>query len=331
METLRPFHTFKTGHKASQILIATTKEQLSTQLSQYPDAIILGGGSNVLFVKDQSNAVIIVDMKGVEVLEENESSVFLKIAAGEVWHEVVLWSLEQGYGGLENLSLIPGKCGAAPIQNIGAYGVELSELLSSVTCIDKLTRAQFTLDKSRCGFGYRDSIFKKEYKDQYVITSITLRLTKSGHHKMNTSYGAIQDVLDNWKIKVPTLKDISAAVIKIRQGKLPDPLLIPNAGSFFKNPIISSKQYQDLLKKYPDLPCYRMDEELVKVPAGWLIDQRNWKGIMIGQTGVHPKQALVLVNHGEEDGRKIYELSEMIKQSVIERYGIELEREVNVF
>jgi len=284
----------------------------------------------VLFTQDQDRPVYVIDIKGIEKVQDGKGWQDIKVAAGEDWHDLVLWSLEQGLGGLENLSLIPGKCGAAPIQNIGAYGVELADVIQSVTCMDKQSQALFTLDKQSCEFGYRDSIFKGAYRGKYVITSIVLRLTTSGHHENRISYGAIQATLDQWRIKVPTIKDISAAVILIRQSKLPDPATLPNAGSFFKNPVIKKELYDRLLEDYPDIPSYPIDDLHVKVPAGWLIDKSGWKGIMLDQVGVHNRQALVLVNHGSPDGSKIIKLSKLIADKVLQKYSIQLEREVNI-
>jgi len=330
LKSLQPYHTFKTHHQASHLEVATTIDELRDYLTTHSNPLILGEGSNVLFTKDVSRAVIVIDIKGIEVIKSTETYQDIKVAAGENWHEFVLWCLEHDLGGIENLSLIPGKCGAAPIQNIGAYGVELADVLTSVTCIDKNTQAKFTLDKSRCKFGYRDSIFKNDYRDQYVITSITVRLTTKGHHKKNFSYGAIKEVLQSWRIEVPTIKDISAAVIKIRQSKLPDPKQIPNAGSFFKNPVIDKVTFESIKELFPNIPSYPVDQRSVKVPAGWLIDQCGWKGVMLDMVGVHSQQALVLVNHGESDGQKIKGLSRLIQKKVSETYGIDLQTEVNV-
>jgi len=330
LKSLRSFHTFKTNHQASHLDVVKSIDQLRDALTIHRDPLILGEGSNVLFTKDITQPVIVIDLKGIEVLNTTDTHQEIKVAAGENWHNLVLWCLEHDLGGIENLSLIPGKCGAAPIQNIGAYGVELADVLSSVTCMDKYTRAMFTLGSSRCGFGYRDSIFKKEYKDQYVITSITLRLTTQGNHKKNYSYGAIKEVLQSWRIEKPTIKDISGAVIKIRQSKLPNPRHIPNAGSFFKNPVIDKATFDIIKQKNPEVPSYPIDDLTVKLPAGWLIDNCGWKGVMLDKVGVHPKQALVLVNHGEDDGMKIRDLSLLIQKDVSNTFGIDLQPEVNI-
>ncbi len=300
-------------------------------LSTYPDALVLGEGSNVLFTQDLSRAVIIIDIKGIDVVQRTDTFLEVKVAAGENWHDFVLWCLGHDLGGVENLSLIPGKCGAAPIQNIGAYGVELSHVLTSVTCMDRQTLVEHTLDKSECKFGYRDSVFKQAYKDRFVVTSITLRLTTQGHHKKNCSYGAIQDVLSSWSVVDPSIKDISAAVIQIRQSKLPNPRYLPNAGSFFKNPVVDQQTFLSLQERYPDIPSYPIDDKKRKIPAGWLIDKCGWKGVMLDKVGVHAQQALVLVNHGERDGYKIKLLSQLIQKHVAEVFGVDLQGEVNIF
>ena len=250
------------------------------------------------------------------------------MGAGEDWHEFVLYCLDQGWGGVENLSLIPGCIGASPIQNIGAYGVEIKDVLLRVEAVSRKDGRKEVFGNSSCKFGYRDSIFKRSHKNQYVITAVVLRLEKN--RKVNVSYGAIQSELEKMGVDSPGIRDVSNAVIRIRKSKLPDPKLLGNAGSFFKNPVVTREKYQSLKKRYPQIPSYPVNDDQVKIPAGWLIDHAGWKGRRFENYGVHEKQALVLVNYGGATGNKIYQLSEKILQDIAERYGISLEREVNI-
>ena len=290
--------------------------------------LILGGGSNVLFTQDFPGLVILISIKGIEIKDSDDVNVLIQFGAGENWHQSVLYAIENGYGGIENLSLIPGTVGAAPMQNIGAYGVEIKDVFVSLEAINRETFEikSFTLED--CNFGYRQSIFKNILKDQYIITRVTLRLSKQ--HELNTSYGAIGEMLTEAGISDPTTKDVSDAVIKIRQSKLPDPKVIGNAGSFFKNPTISSIDYEGLKAEFPEIPGYELPENQVKVPAAWLIQFCGWKGKRMGEIGVHENQALVLVNHGGGNGTEIRQLALEIQKSVADRFGIELEMEVNV-
>ncbi len=292
---------------------------------------ILGGGSNILLSQNISKPVIQVNIKGIELLKDAEEYVLVKLAAGESWHEIVLWAVAQGYGGIENLSLIPGKCGAAPMQNIGAYGVEIKDVIHAVVAYKLEDGNEYTFHREECGFGYRTSNFKTKWKDDFIITDIVLKLSKPGFHILNTSYGAIEAELQKRAISQPTIEDVSKVVISIRQAKLPYPDKIGNAGSFFKNPIISIELYENLISSYPDMPSYPVDDVSIKVPAGWLIDQCGWKGRIVGQTGTYKNQALVLVNHGKATGAEVFNLSEQIKASVLAKYQIGLEREVNVW
>ena len=291
--------------------------------------VLLGGGSNVLLTKDIEYLVLKVNLTGYEIVSENDEFVWFKAGAGEIWHDLVLSTLEKGWGGIENLSLIPGLVGAAPMQNIGAYGVELKDVFYSLEALNRKSMEIEIFDKDSCKFGYRESVFKKELKDQYIITSVTLKLSKNP--VVNVSYGAISDVLKSKRIKTPTIRDVSNTVIQIRQSKLPDPKVIGNAGSFFKNPVISKSQFEQIRAGYPKVPSYAQSDGQVKIPAGWLIEQCGWKGRRMGEIGVHDKQALVLVNHGNGRGEDVYQLSEDILQSVKKEFGIELHREVNVF
>lgn len=289
--------------------------------------LMLGGGSNLLFVNDFEGLVIHLDIKGREVIEENEEEVLLKIGAGENWHETVMHAVENGWGGIENLSLIPGSVGAAPIQNIGAYGVELEEVFESLEAIDLETGISKTFDKQACNFGYRDSVFKNELKGKYIITHVTLKLQKEP--ELNTSYRALSEHLEERGISDPTIKDISETVIEIRQSKLPDPAEIGNTGSFFKNPVISAEAFKELQQEYPDIPNYPAGDE-IKIPAAWLIDQCGWKGKQIGDAGVHKVHALVIVNYGNATGAEIIELAGKIRNSVFKQFGVELTPEVNI-
>ena len=296
----------------------------------FPQKFILGGGSNMLLTQDIDALVVHLDLKGKTILEQTETEVLVKCQAGENWHEFVLWTLEKDFGGLENLSLNPGNVGTSPIQNIGAYGVELKDTLLRCETIKLEDRKTYIFSNKDCKFGYRNSIFKEEAKGKYIITKVIFELTKK-EHVLHTKYGAIENALQNEGITSPTIKDISEAVIKIRKSKLPDPSQIGNSGSFFKNPIINTNHFMKLKEGYPNIPSYKIDNEHIKIPAGWLIENAGWKGFIDGAIGVHKKQALVLVNYGQGLGSEIYNLSEQIIQDVQLRYGIGLEREVNIY
>jgi UDP-N-acetylmuramate dehydrogenase len=289
--------------------------------------LVLGGGSNVLFTKDFDGLTILNRLKGIEVVNEDANHIYVKGNAGEIWHLFVLHCVNNNWGGLENLSLIPGCVGAAPMQNIGAYGVEIKDTFYQLEAIEIATQKLVTFNKSDCEFGYRESIFKNKAKNQYIITSVTFKLDKSP--RFNTSYGAIEQELEKMKVTELTIKNISQAVINIRKSKLPDPNQIGNAGSFFKNPVISYNQFNHLKEKYPQIVSYPADNG-VKIAAGWLIEQCGWKGFREKDYGVHQNQALVLVNYGSATGTEIYQLSEQIIQSIKDNFGITLEREVNI-
>ncbi len=328
-----PYNTFGLEVNISTLIELNSKEDFSSlhTVLQGKEYHILGGGSNVLLLNDVTAPVLHINTKGLEVIKESDDYVLVKMQAGESWHEAVLWAVAHNYGGIENLSLIPGKCGAAPMQNIGAYGVEVKDVLHAVTAYKLEDGYEYTFHNEECEFGYRTSNFKTIWKDKFIITSIILRLSKEGHHTLNTSYGAIEKELADRGIVQPTISDLSEVVIAIRQSKLPYPEEVGNAGSFFKNPIISMSLYEELVSEYPHMPSYPIDAASVKVPAGWLIDQCGWKGKVIGQTGTYKNQALVLVNHGGASGKEIYALSEDIKISVRQKFKIDLEREVNVW
>jgi UDP-N-acetylmuramate dehydrogenase len=291
--------------------------------------LILGGGSNVLFTKDFDGLVIKTDLRGIQVVNEDHETVSIQVSSGENWHELVVHCINHGWGGLQNLSLIPGTVGAAPIQNIGAYGVEVKEAVKEVSGIDRITGDEKSFQNHECAFGYRESIFKLQLKEKIFISSVTLSLTKK-NHSFNINYGAIKDTLKEMNIIEPTLKSISDAVIHIRKSKLPDPSRLGNAGSFFKNPIISLLHYQSLQKIYSDIPGYHSVNQEVKVPAGWLIEHCGWKGKRINDVGVHAHQALVIVNYGNGNGEEIFELAMKIISSVKEKFNITLTPEVNI-
>ncbi|UJH68117.1 UDP-N-acetylmuramate dehydrogenase [Allomuricauda sp. SCSIO 65647] len=329
--SLKNLNTFGIDVKARLFIEITSLLglQKALGLEAYPKKFIISGGSNMLLTKDIDALVLYVNIKGVSVVEENDETLVVKAMAGENWHQFVIWCLEKGYGGIENLSLIPGNVGTAPIQNIGAYGVELKDVFVSCNAMEIETGELVEFDKEACQFGYRDSIFKQSAKGRYIITSVNLRLTKK-NHALNTDYGAIEKELIHKNIVYPTIQDISNAVIKIRQSKLPDPKEIGNSGSFFKNPVISKKNFEKMLKKHPEMPHYEIDEGLIKVPAGWLIEQCGFKGIRVGDAGVHEKQALVLVNYGNASGEDILAIAEKIQTSVKKNFKIDLVPEVNI-
>ncbi|WP_299119522.1 UDP-N-acetylmuramate dehydrogenase [uncultured Winogradskyella sp.] len=329
--SLKSFNTFGIDANAKLFCNITSVEILhNVLLEQHESSLfILGGGSNMLLTKDIDALVLHINLKGIEVVNETESTVTIKAMAGENWHEFVLWCLKHNYGGLENLSLIPGNIGTAPIQNIGAYGVELKDVFVSCEAVHIKNQTTKTFSKADCNFGYRESVFKQELNGDYIITSVNLELTKS-NHSLHMDYGAIKNELEALKIKKPTIQDISRAVIAIRQSKLPDPKEIGNSGSFFKNPIISSRQFNQLQENFPNLPYYKISEEEVKVPAGWLIEKAGFKGKRFNDYGVHNKQALVLVNYGNANGKDIFELAQLIRKTVKRIFDITIETEVNI-
>lgn len=296
--------------------------------------LILGGGSNILLTGDFDGCVVKNAIPGIEKVSETETDVIIKAGAGEVWHDLVLWCIEKNYGGLENLSLIPGLVGAAPIQNIGAYGVELRETFHELEAIELCSLAPVKFSAGECFFEYRDSIFKTKFRGQFLITSVSLKLTKLSaagvSYRFRTEYGDLRRTLDEMKVKDLSLQSVSEAICRIRRAKLPDPKELGNAGSFFKNPSISEVAFNELVAACPRMPHFLQKNGTVKIPAGWLIEQCGWKGKRAGRAGSHKDQALVLVNYGGATGKEILELSEAIRRSVKERFGIELSPEVNV-
>lgn len=330
---LFPFNTFGIHARARYLVTVTSvdeaREVFSSALFREQPHLVLGGGSNILLTRDFDGLVIRNALKGISVLTEDDRTVQLKVASGERWHELVMYCVERNLGGIENLSLIPGTVGAAPMQNIGAYGVEIRDVIVTVEGVEMATGNIRTFTREACAFGYRESVFKHELRGAYFISSITLTLTKKDH-RFNVSYGAIKDVLKNSGVDTLTVRAISDAVIAIRKSKLPDPAAIGNAGSFFKNPTMSPADFAALKRRYPDIPSFAGENHLTKIPAAWLIEQCGWKGKTIGNIGVHKNQALVLVNYGDGDGEKIWQLAMDIQSSVRERFDILLQPEVNV-
>lgn len=327
---LRPFNTFGIHAIAERLVCIRSQEELSAyfETNEPKPSLVLGGGSNMLFTQNIAGTTLKIELPGINVVHEDEGNVWVEAGAGVVWHEFVLYAISKGWGGVENLSLIPGNVGAAPMQNIGAYGVELKDVFHELTAylIDDKCFESFGLND--CAFGYRESVFKHALKNKAVISAVTLKLSKKP--ALNTSYGAIESELERMGVRELNIKAVSDAVIAIRQSKLPDPKKIGNSGSFFKNPIIERSQFEALRETHPNIVGYPSDGAHVKVAAGWLIEQAGFKGKRFGQCGVHDKQALVLVNYGDAQGHEVYDLSEKIIQSIKSIFGITLEREVNI-
>jgi len=332
-KSLKSYNTFGIDCEARYFVSVTSISELKQALSARPpdkELFLLGGGSNMLLTNDLDRFVIHINIKGIEILEQTDAEVIVKAMAGENWHEFVLFCIDNDYGGIENLSLIPGNVGTAPIQNIGAYGVELKNTFVSCNVIEIETLKEKTFTKEEVQFGYRDSIFKNAAKGKYVITDVTFRLTKKDHKIYNT-YGDIQKILSENHIEHPSIKNISDAVIAIRQSKLPDPKKLGNSGSFFKNPIIDIEAFQIFKEKFPEAPFYEVSPTEFKIPAGWLIEKSGFKGKRFGDAGVHKKQALVLVNYGDATGIEIWELALKIQKTVKEFSGISIVPEVGIY
>lgn len=329
--SLKGYNTFGIDVKARFFCEVSSVQELreALQCGVHPEILVLSGGSNMLLTQDLDALVVYINLQGKELLREDPETVSLKVMAGENWHDLVLWTLEQGYGGLENLSLIPGKTGTAPIQNIGAYGVEIKDRLEQCTALHRETLQSITFSNEECKFGYRDSFFKNEGKGKYIIISVTLRLTKKGH-QLETSYGAIGEELQKNNIVNPTIMDVSKAVIAIRNRKLPDPKVLGNSGSFFKNPVLDRQGFVSFMEHYPEAPHFIVSENEYKIPAGWLIEQCGFKGKRYGDAGVHRDQALVLVNYGNATGQELMELATTIQKEVQKKYGIRITPEVNI-
>ena len=329
--SLKKYNTFGIEAKAREFTAVRSVEELKNVLTenQSKKKFILGGGSNMLLTQDIDALVIHIDLKGKRIIREDDDFVWVESQAGENWHEFVLFTISQNFGGLENMSLIPGNVGTTPVQNIGAYGTEIKDTFVSCDAVKIDNQEIRTFTKEECNFGYRESIFKNEAKDQYVITSVVFKLTKR-NHKINTSYGDITAELARQDVATPTLKDVSNAVIAIRQSKLPDPKELGNSGSFFKNPILSKTDFEKVQARFPDIRFFEVSDTEVKVPAGWLIEQAGFKGKRFGDAGIHKNQALVLVNYGNATGQEILNVSKDIQDTIFNTFGIHIEAEVNV-
>lgn len=328
--SLKNYNSFGIDAFAKQFIAVQTVDELCTVLAEFEASkkFILGGGSNMLLTQNIDALVIHIDIKGKIIDQQNDDYVWIKCNAGENWHEFVVWTINQNYGGLENLSLIPGNVGAAPVQNIGAYGTEIKDTLTSCEAINIENQEFKTFSNTDCKFGYRESIFKNEEKNKYIITSVTFKLTKKNHN-ITTSYGDILNELPANNTP-PTLTDISNAVIAIRKSKLPDPKELGNSGSFFKNPIVSKTAFEPIFKKFPEMRFFTISDTEVKIPAGWLIEHAGLKGKRFGNAGIHERQALVLVNYGGATGQEILEISKVVQETVFKKFGIAIETEVNI-
>jgi len=331
--SLKPYNTFGIDVSAQYFARFSSLESLQDLLqnpivTQNNHPFILGGGSNILFTKNVEQCVLKNEMMGIECIHEDADYYYIKANAGELWHDLVCFCLENGYNGLENLSLIPGNVGASPMQNIGAYGVEIKHVFHQLEAYHIYDKTVVTFNLEDCAFGYRESVFKQKFKNQFVILNVTFKLPKKP--VFNTSYGAIEQELKKMGVTELSAKAIAQAVINIRTSKLPDPKKIGNAGSFFKNPQVSKFRHHVLWEQYPEIPAYQVDDIHYKLAAGWLIEQCGWKGFRKGDAGCNPLQALVLVNYGNATGEEIFDLSTNIIQSVQEKFGVALEREVNI-
>ncbi|CAM1333357.1 UDP-N-acetylmuramate dehydrogenase [Tenacibaculum aestuariivivum] len=327
--SLKNYNTFGIHVNAKRFISIDSLYSLQQLLKSEKDVFLISGGSNMLLTKDIEKLVVHLNLKGISIDRENENDIYITVNAGENWHKFVLWCVSQNYGGIENLSLIPGNVGTCPIQNIGAYGVEVKDIINRVEAIEIETGKLISFSNTDCKFGYRNSIFKNIAKDKYIITSVCFQLTRK-NHQLITSYGAIEAELASKNIINPTIKNISNAVIAIRNSKLPDPKKIGNSGSFFKNPVISKKLFESLINQFPLMPNYEISKTEVKIPAGWLIEQCGFKGKNYGNYGVHEKQALVLVNYGNATGKQILELAQNIQKTINNTFSIDLEIEVNI-
>lgn len=328
--SLKAYNTFGINAIAKYFIEFSSADILAEILAEHQgvEKMTLGGGSNILFTKNFGGLVLKNNIPGISVVNEDDDSFYVKVGAGVNWHEFVVYCVSNNFGGVENMSLIPGNIGASPMQNIGAYGVEIKDVFHELTAWNITENKMQCFNNSDCEFGYRESIFKKKYKGQFIILDVTFKLSKKP--VFNISYGAITSELEKMNVQELTIQAISEAVIKIRTSKLPDPSVIGNAGSFFKNPEIDRHELYELLRIEPGIPNYKIDDETFKIPAGWLIEQCGWKGYRKGDAGCYEKQALVLVNYGNATGKEIFDLSDEIKISVKEKFGIDLEREVNI-
>jgi UDP-N-acetylmuramate dehydrogenase len=330
---LKPYNTFGIRAKARHFVSICSTDELrqliQTDLFKNEKYLILGGGSNILLSGDFEGLVVHNDLKGIQVSHETENFITLSVASGEPWHPFVMHCVNHNWGGIENLALIPGTVGAAPMQNIGAYGVELKEVVEQVSGVDLVTGEERVFTNAQCQFGYRESIFKHDLKEKFFISSVTLRLTKK-NHAIRTEYGALQETLRSMHATPVTIQSVCEAVIRIRQQKLPDPNTLGNSGSFFKNPVIPSTVHEELKKSHQGIPAYPSVDQHVKIPAAWLIEQCGWKGKKINHAGVHHQHTLVLVNYGEATGAEILGLAKQIQADVQQKFGIILTPEVNI-
>ena len=330
-KSLKDYNTFNIQATARYFSSIGSIEDLKLALQSniHPDIFILGGGSNMLLTNNIEALVLHINLKGIKIISEDKNSVVLNVMAGENWHEFVQYCINNNYGGVENLSLIPGNVGTAPIQNIGAYGVELKDVFLDCNTLSIADQSEKKFTKEECKFAYRNSIFKHQKKGKYIITNVTFKLTKNNHRTI-IEYGSIKQELENSNIHHPSIKDISEVIIKIRESKLPNPNEIGNSGSFFKNPTINNIEFEKFYKNFPTAPFYKLSEFEYKIPAGWLIEKSGFKGQRDGDAGVHKNQALVLVNHGNASGKEILELAEKIQTKVKQDFGILIEPEVNI-
>jgi UDP-N-acetylmuramate dehydrogenase len=329
--SLKEYNTFGIEAKAKQFVAVHTVDELKMVLENHASEtkFILGGGSNMLLTQDIDALVIHIDLKGKKILKEDADFVWIESQAGENWHELVRWTIDEDFGGLENMSLIPGNVGTTPVQNIGAYGTEIKDTFVSCDAMEISSQKMKTFSREECRFGYRESIFKNEAKGQFIITSVVFKLTKRNHN-LSVDYGDIKAELAKNNIKNPTIKAVSNAVIAIRNSKLPNPKDLGNSGSFFKNPIISREQFLKVQALFPDVKYFTVSDSEVKIPAGWLIEHAGLKGYRNNDAGVHKNQALVLVNYGNATGKEVLELSKYVQKTVFDKYGIAIEAEVNV-
>lgn len=329
--SLRAFNTFGIDKSASHLVQVSTSGQVVEALEYAKkmnlSIFVLGGGSNILLTQDLDTLVIKIEIKGLDVLKETNDHLWVRVGAGVVWNDFVQTAISSNWAGVENLSLIPGTVGASPMQNIGAYGVEIREVFDHLEAIDRKTQKTVIFDHAQCEFGYRESIFKNKLKDRYIITHVVYRLDKQPTFRLD--YGAVRETLSGINNGVPSLANISKAIVQIRQSKLPDPAVVGNAGSFFKNPTVDLQRFEQLRKRYPEIPGYTVDDG-VKIPAAWLLETAGWKGKTFGEIGVHPKQPLVLVNYGQGEGSAIRDLSRRIQGDIEEKFGILLQPEVNI-
>ena len=331
--SLKPYHTFGMDVSAKYFASFTTEEDLllltEDKIQSIKNILPLGGGSNILFTKNFDGLVLKNDIRGIEVVREDSEYIYLKVGAGENWHQLVMYCVSHGWCGVENLALIPGNAGASPMQNIGAYGIEIKDVFHELEAFHLAEKRMGTFSLADCDFGYRESVFKKKYKNQFIITSVTYRLNKKP--SFHIEYGAIKSELEKSGITELTPNAIAQAVIRIRESKLPDPAKIGNAGSFFKNPSITKQQFDILKTTFSGIVGYDLPDGKVKLAAGWLIEQCGWKGYRKGNAGCYDKQALVLVNYSNANGEEIFDLSEKIIETVKQKFNVELEREVNIF